>query len=62
MKRLKNKYNEVFNDYALEKDGDKNDDFDESLEDIMVSIDEILKSTKEGYEVEKEEKIKRKNI
>ena len=24
MKRLKNKYNEVFNDYALEKDGDKN--------------------------------------
>ena len=37
----------------------KRDDFDESLEDIMVSIDEILKSTKEGYEVEKEEKIKR---
>ena len=40
----------------------KRDDFDESLEDIMVSIDEILKSTTEGYEVEKEEKIKRKNI
>ena len=40
----------------------KRDDFDESLEDIMVSIDEILKNTKEEYEVEKEEKIKRKNI
>ena len=40
----------------------KRDDFDESLEDIMVSIDEILKNTKDGYEVEKEEKIKRKNI
>lgn len=40
----------------------KRDDFDESLEDIMVSIDEILKNTKEGYEVKKEEKIKRKNI
>lgn len=40
----------------------KRDDFDESLEDIMVSIDEILKNTEEGYEVEKEEKIKRKNI
>lgn len=35
----------------------KRDDFDESLEDIMVSIDEILKNTKEGYEVEKEEEI-----
>ena len=40
----------------------KRDDFDESLEDIMVSIDEILKSTKEGYEVEKEENIKAKNV
>lgn len=35
----------------------KRDDFDESLEDIMVSIDEILKNTEEGYEVEKEEEI-----
>ena len=34
----------------------KRDDFDESLEDIMNSINEILKNTGKGYETKEEEK------
>ena len=33
----------------------KRDDFDESLEDIMDSINGILKKTGKGYETEEEE-------
>ena len=34
----------------------KRDDFDESLEDIMDSINGILKKTGKGYETEEEDK------
>ncbi len=37
----------------------KRDDFDESLEDIMNSINDILKKTGKGYETKEEEEDKK---
>ena len=39
----------------------KRDDFDESLEDIMDSINSILKKTGKGYETEENEDDDEKN-
>ena len=39
----------------------KRDDFDESLEDIMSSVNELLKKTGKGYSTKEDEEKKKGN-